>query len=69
MAGDYLTAEEAASYLRLAPATLANWRSSGCGPSYLKLGARVVYRRRDLDAWAEARKRESAAHVEVALAR
>jgi Helix-turn-helix domain len=59
MEGDYFTAEEAASYLRLAPATLANWRSSGDGPLYLKLGAKVVYRRRDLDAWADAHRRDS----------
>ena len=55
----YLTADEAAAYLRLAPGTLANRRSFGGGPPFLKLGAKVVYRCRDLDAWATARRRES----------
>jgi predicted DNA-binding transcriptional regulator AlpA len=39
--------------------TLAKWRLSGFGPDYLKLGSRVVYRRRDVDAWLESRKRNS----------
>ena len=55
---DYFTATEAAAYMRLAPGTLANRRSSGDGPAYLKLGARVVYRRSDLDAWAASQRRE-----------
>ena len=36
-------------------ATRAGWRSQGCGPNYLKLGSRVAYRGRDLNAWLESR--------------
>ena len=31
--------------------TLANWRSNGTGPNFLKLGGRILYRRVDVEAW------------------
>lgn len=34
--------------------TLANWRSSGTGPRYLKVNGRVLYRVRDIEAWESA---------------
>ena len=37
------------------PSTLAHWRSDGAGPPFVKLGARVAYRGRDLNAWLESR--------------
>lgn len=46
--------EDAAAYLQLAPGTLMNYRSRGGGPTYCKIGRRVVYRQRDLDAWLDA---------------
>ena len=55
----YLTEHEAAAFLRLAPGTLQNRRGTGTGPAFLKLGARVVYKREDLETWAEARRRTS----------
>ncbi len=39
--------------------TLEGWRLRGGGPRYLKIGRRVVYRCRDLDAWLAARERTS----------
>ena len=51
----------AADYLGLKPKTLANWRSRGCGPRYLKLGARVVYPQSELDAFNAANLRRSTA--------
>ncbi len=48
-----LNTNEAAEVLRLAPRTLVKWRCMGRGPRYLKVGARVVYRPADLDAFAE----------------
>jgi hypothetical protein len=36
------TAEEAAAFLRTEPRTLANWRCSGKGPSFVKLGERMI---------------------------
>jgi len=38
-----LTAVEAAQFLRLSEKTLANWRSSGRGPAYIKAGGRIGY--------------------------
>jgi excisionase family DNA binding protein len=50
-----LGSREAASYLNLSLRTLEDWRRTGTGPAYAKLGARVVYRLSDLDAWVAAR--------------
>lgn len=37
---------------RIAPhATLAQWRMSGKGPAYFKIGRRVAYLGRDLNEW------------------
>ncbi|MCH7666868.1 MAG: helix-turn-helix domain-containing protein [Acidobacteria bacterium] len=49
----------AADYVRLSPATLETYRIRGGGPVFVKLGARVVYQREDLDAWLAERKRTS----------
>lgn len=50
--------EAAAEYLGTAESTLANWRSAGRGPKYLKLGAKVYYRLADLDSWMQSRVRD-----------
>jgi len=42
---------EAAEVLDMAPTTLRKWRSTGQGPSYLKLGKNVRYRLEDLNAY------------------
>lgn len=51
----YITAVEAADYLRLKPATLAAMRVEGSGPTYYKVGSKrrgkVLYTYADLDAW------------------
>jgi hypothetical protein len=39
----------------LSPRTLERWRCHGTGPSYLKIGGRVVYRLEDIEAY-EAKK-------------
>jgi len=50
----------AADYLGgIAPRTLEAWRVFGRGPRFIKIGSRVVYRRRDLDAWLATRERNS----------
>ena len=41
----------AAAYLDVHPAHLPRLRSEGKGPAFFKRGARVFYRRADLDAW------------------
>jgi len=53
------TTEEAASYLRLQKQTLECWRLRGVGPVFVKLGRRVVYRRRDLERFIAERERRS----------
>lgn len=55
----YLTQEDAAGLLRLSPRTLERFRVEGRGPRYLKFGRRVMYRRSDLDTWAQAQVRTS----------
>jgi hypothetical protein len=53
---DLLDERLAAEYLSLRPGTLSVWRCTKRYPlRYIKLGARVRYRRRDLDAFLEAR--------------
>ena len=50
-----LTACQSAKMLGLATSTLAKLRLNGNGPTYCKLGRRVVYRRVDLERWLESR--------------
>jgi excisionase family DNA binding protein len=50
-----LSVSEAAKLLGLAPSTLAKLRLNGNGPTYCKLGRRVVYRRADLEQWLQTR--------------
>ncbi|MBR7653448.1 helix-turn-helix domain-containing protein [Brucella oryzae] len=49
----FLRTKEAASFLSLSARTLEKHRTYGTGPSYRKLGGRVVYAIDDLEAWAE----------------
>jgi predicted DNA-binding transcriptional regulator AlpA len=54
-----INASEAAEYLGISVSTLSKRRVFGGGPKYLKLGRRVVYDPRDLDAWLNAHRRAS----------
>jgi len=49
----YLRTKEAAEFLSLSARTLEKHRTYGTGPSYHKLGGRVVYAIGDLEAWAD----------------
>ena len=55
----FLTAAEAANFLRISSVTLSRWRVEGCGPRYRKFGRRVVYALDDLLAWAQEQLRSS----------
>ncbi len=56
---DLLTPEDAAQHLGVSARTLATWRSTGRHAlPYVKVGARVRYRRTDLDAWLSSRMHE-----------
>ncbi|MHB2034821.1 MAG: helix-turn-helix domain-containing protein, partial [Gemmatimonadaceae bacterium] len=54
-----MSPKEAGAYVRLAPQTLAKLRCIGGGPPFYKLGRQVGYKREDLDAWLEAKRRRS----------
>jgi excisionase family DNA binding protein len=53
---DLLTITEAAALLRTPVATLRWWRHQGTGPASFRIGRRVFYRRRDLEAWIAAQR-------------
>jgi predicted DNA-binding transcriptional regulator AlpA len=55
----YLRTPEAARFLGLSGRTLEKHRTHGTGPSYRKLGGRVVYVLEDLQAWADTGLRQS----------
>ena len=61
-----LNSPEAAEYLGVSVSTLSKRRVDGNGPKYLKLGRRVVYDTRDLDAWLDTRRRASTADADPA---
>jgi hypothetical protein len=48
----------AARRLRISPITLANWRSQGKGPAYIKSGRTVLYAEADIIAWQLAQRVE-----------
>lgn len=43
MSSSYLTSKEVAGRWRLSDQTLANWRSAGKGPPFIRVGSRVLY--------------------------
>lgn len=43
MSSSYLTSKEVAGRWRLSDQTLANWRSAGKGPPFIRVGTRVLY--------------------------
>jgi predicted DNA-binding transcriptional regulator AlpA len=64
----YLAQGEAVAFLGLSPRTLERFRSEGRGPTFLKLGRRVLYTRADLVRWAEAQRRSSTADARAGQA-
>jgi hypothetical protein len=54
-----LTVRETAAYVRLAKGTLDHMRTVGNGPRYSKLGRKIIYDTRDLDAWIDENTRTS----------
>jgi hypothetical protein len=52
LAQQLVTRKEAAAYLHISPITLAKWDADGRhGLAHVKVGARVMYRVQDLDAF------------------
>lgn len=57
---ELMTAQEVADVLGLSIGTLANWRSLGMGPAYVKLGGRVRYRVSSVNTWFASQEHKSA---------
>lgn len=53
---EFLTEDEAAKLFSLSAATLKTKRCRGGGPSYIKDGGRILYSRKSLQAYLEARR-------------
>jgi predicted DNA-binding transcriptional regulator AlpA len=56
---EYLLPNQLASHWGVSANTLRKWRWEGKGPRFVKLGRKVVYRRTDIDAFANAQLRNS----------
>ena len=59
MPHNLLKVAQAAAHVGLSESTMNKLRLTGDGPTYVKLGSRVLYDMRDLDAWISARRRQS----------
>jgi excisionase family DNA binding protein len=55
-----VTPTELATELGIPVKTLAEWRSRGLGPAYVKVGRHVRYRREAIDEWEAAQTRQPA---------
>lgn len=61
---DFLDTNGAAQYLTISASTLNQYRISGRGPAFYKLGpAFVRYKKSDLDEWASSRRYQSTSQV------
>jgi hypothetical protein len=56
----------AADYIGVSVSFLNKARLTGKGPTYLKIGARVMYEPADLDAWINSRRRQSTSQTVAA---
>ena len=59
----YLQQHELADRWRLSPRTLERWRWRKTGPSYTKLGGKVVYSLDDVEAYERRRRAETHSSV------
>lgn len=53
---ELLDTPEAAAEIHHSPRTLIRWRNQGVGPPFVRLGRKVLYRRKALTLWVEARE-------------
>jgi predicted site-specific integrase-resolvase len=60
-----LLPQEAADRLRVSKGTLANWRTSGYGPRFVKFGRRVLYPETELAAFEQKNLRSNTAEMVV----
>ena len=59
----HITQAELARRWRLSPRTLERWRWKGNGPSYLKIGGRIVYRKEDVAEFEIQRRKTSGSNL------
>ncbi|UWQ11028.1 helix-turn-helix domain-containing protein [Aliiroseovarius crassostreae] len=57
---DLMTTAQVAQYTHMSASFFEKRRSNFKSPTYVKIGARVFYRRSDIDQWLEARIYEGA---------
>lgn len=60
-AAQYLTAPQLARVIKRSERTLETWRRLGGGPSFIRLGRRVLYAKSAVDAWIAANSYSSRA--------
>ena len=65
----FLRTPEAARFLGLSGRTLEKHRTFGTGPTYRKIGGRIVYRVEDLQRWADLGVRTSTSDPSTAAIR
>lgn len=65
----FLRTPEAARFLGLSGRTLEKHRTFGTGPTYRKIGGRIVYRVEDLQRWADLGVRTSTSDPGIAAIR
>lgn len=56
---EYLDTEAAAAFTSISAVQLAEWRSRGGGPRYIKMGRKVLYAITDLRAFVDSFAREA----------
>jgi excisionase family DNA binding protein len=61
---ELLSPRETAKYLNMGLSTVAKMRLRGNGPIYMKIGAKVIYRKTDLNAWLASKRRASTSQEE-----
>lgn len=54
-----LSAVQAGAYLGVPGATLQGWRYRGVGPTYVKIGGQIRYRKTDIDAYIAQNERKA----------
>ncbi len=60
MSKSLVSPPELAEHLGVSVQRLATWRHEGAGPSYVKVGRLVRYRRIDVDSWLDAQTVDTA---------
>lgn len=59
----HLLPKEVAARLRINVGTLANWRTAGCGPKFIKFGHKILYPLSEIEAFEKASLRSNTTGV------